>query len=87
MNKIFITKLNTTRLDLTDQPGNVSDPSVGVQSQFINSLNHVIINYHYYLNTRVKTKATFIRFLLRMRLGAFSVHIMTLTSPLLFYIK
>ena len=76
MNNIFITgrtKLNTTRLDVTDQPRikQILHSVVWVQSQFINSYNHVIINYHYYLNTIVITKATFIRFLLRMRLGAF----------------
>ena len=56
MNNIFITvrtKLNTTRLDVGDQV------QVGVQSQFITSYNHVIINYHYYLNTRVIKKSHF----------------------------
>lgn len=91
MNNIFITgrtKLNTTRLDVTDQPRikQILHSVVWVQSQFINSYNHVIINYHYYLNTIVITKATFIRFLLRMRQGAFSVQIITLTSPLLYYV-
>ena len=62
MNNIFITvttKLNTSRLDVIDQILQADIPVVGVQSQFINSYNHVIINYHYYLNTRSYNESHF----------------------------